>query len=105
MDWRQFNGIADVGRDLPGTCPCSHRFVCAVAKAPSQRAAIRDLEMKPFYGPVGHVIQSIRDGNRIAEVCDRLGISRSLQRLLTGLAPPLQGNSGQPRFSEMVGYD
>ena len=35
-------------------------------------------------------------------MCDCFGICRALQRLLTRIAPPLEGYLAQPRFSEVV---
>ena len=101
MDRRQFDRIIDVGRELSGALPCGHRFGGAVAKAAPQRAAIGDLKMEPVHGPARPIGQRIGDGNRLAEMCDGFSIGRALQCLLARLAPPFQGYSAQPRFSEV----
>ena len=102
MDRRQFNRITDVSCNLSGARPCGNRFGSAVAKAAPQRAAIRDLKMEPVHDPARLIGQPIGDRNRLAEMCDCFCICRAFQRLLARLAPPLEGYSAQPRFSEMV---
>ena len=53
----------------------------------------------------GSTGKRIGDRNRLAEMCDCFSIGRALQCLLAGLAPPFQGCSAQPRFSEMECQD
>src|SRR5258705_1108209 len=102
MDRRQFDRIIDVGCELSGALPCGHRFGGTVAKAAPQRAAICDLKMEPVHGPARFIGQAIGDRDRLAEMCDRFCICRAFQRLLTRLAPPLEGYSAQSRLSEVI---
>ena len=105
MDRRQFDRIIDVGRELSGALPRGHRFGGAVAKAAAERAAIGDLKLEPVHGSARPDGQRVRDGNRLAEMCDGFSIGRAPQCLLAGLAPPFQCCSAQPRFSEMECQD
>ena len=61
--------------------------------------------MEPIHGPARFIREFIGDGNRLAEMCDCLGIRRAFQRVLAGLAPPLEGHRVQPRFSEVICQD
>ena len=101
MDRRQFDRVVDVGCEFSGPLPGGHRFGGAVAKAAPQRAAIYDLELQSVHGPARLIGQRIGNGDRLAEMCDRLGIGRTFQGLLAGLAPPFEGYSVQPGFSEV----